>query len=75
MEQIKKPHGVMVGCLEKRDGIVRAALMSNFEGLWHIIWLTYDIQTRHWIWVTLPDCKMKGSNMAGFAFSSGITSS
>lgn len=73
MEQIKKPHGVMVGCLEKGDGIVRAALMSNFEGLWNILWLTYDIQTRHWIWVTLPDCKMKGSNMAGFAFSSGIT--
>uniref|UniRef100_A0A2N9G4J6 F-box associated domain-containing protein n=1 Tax=Fagus sylvatica TaxID=28930 RepID=A0A2N9G4J6_FAGSY len=73
MEQIKKPYGVMVGCLEERDGIVRAALMSNFEGLWHIIWLTYDIKTRHWIRVIVPDCKMKGSNMAGIAFSSGIT--
>ena len=73
MEQIKKPYGVMVGCLEERDGIVRAALMSNFEGLWNIIWLTYDIKTRHWIRVIVPDCKMKGSNMAGIAFSSGIT--
>lgn len=73
MEQIKKPYGVMVGCLEERDGIVRAALMSNFEGLWHIIWLTYDIKTRHWIRVIVPDCKMKGSNMAGIAFSSAIT--
>ncbi|XVF88448.1 hypothetical protein PTKIN_Ptkin19aG0052000 [Pterospermum kingtungense] len=42
MKLIGKPYGVIIGCLEARDGIIRAVLMSNFEGLWDIIWLTYN---------------------------------
>ncbi|XVE70386.1 hypothetical protein DITRI_Ditri10aG0068400 [Diplodiscus trichospermus] len=73
MKQIGKPYGVMIGCLEARDGIIRAVLMSNFEGLWEIIWLTYDKVRSVWGWVALPDCKMKGSNLAGITFSSGLS--
>ncbi|KAK3031137.1 hypothetical protein RJ639_035135 [Escallonia herrerae] len=70
---IKKPHGVMTGCLEEKKGTVRVLLMSNFEGVWDIIWLCYSIGGRQWTWVPLPDCKMKGSNLAGITFSSGLT--
>ncbi|XP_059637951.1 uncharacterized protein LOC132279907 [Cornus florida] len=73
IEKIKKPYGVIVGCLEERDGKIRAVLMSNFEGIWDIIWLCYDIVWRHWTWVPIPECNMKGSNMAGISFSSGLT--
>ncbi|THG10137.1 uncharacterized protein LOC114280666 [Camellia sinensis] len=73
IEKIKKPYGVIMGCIEERQGTVRAVLMSNFEGIWDIIWLCYDIKRKHWTWVPLPDCKMKGLNMAGIAFSTGLT--
>ncbi|KAH7511862.1 hypothetical protein FEM48_Zijuj12G0027700 [Ziziphus jujuba var. spinosa] len=73
MEQIKKPYGVMMGCLEGINGTINAVLMSNLEGLWDIIWLQYDIVGRQWTWVPLPDCRMKGLNMAGIAVSSGLT--
>lgn len=73
MQQINKPYGVMTGCLEVRNCIIKAVLMSNFEGLWDIIWVCYDIGRKEWKWVPLPDCKMKGLNMAGIAFSSGLT--
>ncbi|EEF33022.1 uncharacterized protein LOC8276207 [Ricinus communis] len=73
METIKKPYRVIMGCLEHRDGVIRAALLSNFEGLWDIIWLCYNLQRCYWTWVPLPICKMKGLNMAGIAFSSGLT--
>ncbi|KAL7168272.1 hypothetical protein ACSBR2_038667 [Camellia fascicularis] len=73
IEKIKKPYWVIMGCIEERQGTVRAVLMSNFEGIWDIIWLCYDIKRKHWTWVPLPDCKMKGLNMAGIAFSSGLT--
>ncbi|RWR73245.1 F-box domain-containing protein [Cinnamomum micranthum f. kanehirae] len=39
IERIKKPYGVMMGCLEERDGVVRVVLLSNYEGLWDLIWL------------------------------------
>ncbi|KAM7509437.1 hypothetical protein LguiA_019890 [Lonicera macranthoides] len=73
IDQIKRPYGVMMGCLEERQGKVRAVLMSNFEGVWDMIWLCFDIERKEWSWVPLPDCKMKGSNMAGITFSSGLT--
>ncbi|KAL5572738.1 hypothetical protein UlMin_022335 [Ulmus minor] len=73
MEHIKKPYGVMMGCLEERNGKIKGVLMSNFEGSWDIIWLNYDIERKEWTWVPLPDCKMKGLNMAGIALSSGLT--
>ncbi|XAR66949.1 hypothetical protein NMG60_11013340 [Bertholletia excelsa] len=73
IEKIKKPYGVIMGCLEKRGGVVRAVLVSNYEGIWDIIWLCYDTMRKNWTWVPVPDCKMKGSNMAGIAFSSGLT--
>lgn len=73
IDQIRKPYGVMMGCLEERQGKIRAVLMSNFEGVWDMIWLCFDIERKVWSWVPLPDCKMKGSNMAGITFSSGLT--
>lgn len=72
MRQIEKPYGVMMGCLEERDGIIRAALVSNCEGFWDIIWVSYEKKIREWKWIPLPDCKMKGWNMAGISFSSGL---
>ncbi|KAM6584491.1 hypothetical protein CsatB_011493 [Cannabis sativa] len=73
MQKITKPYGVMTGCLEGKNGIIKGVLMSNCEGLWDIIWICYDIRSKEWKWVPLPDCKMKGLNMAGIAFSSGLT--
>ncbi|XP_052200634.1 uncharacterized protein LOC127807012 [Diospyros lotus] len=72
IEKIRKPYGVIMGCLERREGTIRAVLMSNYEASWDIIWLSYDTSRKHWTWVPLPDCKMKGSNMAGIGFSSGL---
>lgn len=71
--QINKPYGVMMGCLKKAEGIIKIALVSNYECSWEIIWLSYDIGRDNWSWLPLPDCKMKGLNMAGIAFSRGLT--
>lgn len=73
MGQIKKPYGVMMGCLEGRNETINAVLISNLEGLWDIIWVRYSVVKREWTLVPLPECKMKGLNMAGIAFSSGLT--
>lgn len=73
IDDIKKPYGVMMGCVMLKNGTFRAVLMSNFEGVWDIIWLCYDMVEKIWSWVPLPDCKMKNSNMAGITFSSGLT--
>lgn len=74
IEKIKKPYGAMMGCLQQRNGIVRGVLMSNMEGIWNIIWLCYDIEKEKWTWLPLPEyCNMKSSNMAGIAFSAGLT--
>ncbi|KVH93834.1 uncharacterized protein LOC112517278 [Cynara cardunculus var. scolymus] len=73
IDEIKKPYGVMMGCLEEREGTIRAILMSNFEGIWDIIWLSFDFEKSKWAWVPLPEFKMEGSNMAGVTFSSGLT--
>ncbi|KAK3043208.1 hypothetical protein RJ639_001641 [Escallonia herrerae] len=73
IDQIKKPYGVIMGCLEEKKGTVRVLLMSNFEGVWDIIWLCFSVGGRQWTWVPLPDCKMKGSNLAGITFSSGLS--
>ncbi|KAF8400715.1 hypothetical protein HHK36_014015 [Tetracentron sinense] len=73
VDKFKKPYGVMKGCLEDRDGIIRVVLVSNHEGYWDFIWLSYELGSRVWKWVPLPDCRMKGSNMAGISLSSGPT--
>ncbi|GKB10499.1 F-box domain, cyclin-like protein [Tanacetum coccineum] len=73
IDEIKKPYGVMMGCLEEKEGTIRAFLMSNFEGVWDIIWLSFDIEMSKWGLVPLPEFKMEGSNMAGVTFSSGLT--
>ncbi|RID73723.1 hypothetical protein BRARA_B00856 [Brassica rapa] len=66
--------GVMMGCLERRLGVIRVALMTNREGFWNIIWLDYDKEKDKWEWVPLPHCRfLQGSNMAGISFSSGLT--
>lgn len=73
MEKLKKPYGVLMGCLEAREGTVRAVLVSTFEGQWDIICLSYNVWNRSWALTPVPDCRMKGSNMAGISFSSGLT--
>ncbi|XP_047329329.1 uncharacterized protein LOC124932707 [Impatiens glandulifera] len=76
IEKIKRPYNVIMGCLEetKNGKMVRAVLVSNYEGQMDITWLCYDMDKMTWTWVPLPDCQMKGSNMAGIAFSSsGLT--
>lgn len=73
MEQIQRAYGVIMGCVEERNGTIRALLMSNYRGLWHIIWLSYDIGRDDWTLLPLPDFDMKGLNMAGITFSSGLT--
>ncbi|KAL2344799.1 hypothetical protein Fmac_006084 [Flemingia macrophylla] len=70
---IEKPYAAMMGCLEKKNGVVRAALVSNCDGVWDMAWLSFDTKWNHWTWMPLPDCKMKGWNMAGISFSSGLT--
>ncbi|KAK9149753.1 hypothetical protein Scep_008510 [Stephania cephalantha] len=70
----KKAYVAMTGCIEERDGVVRVVLMmSNWEGLWEIVWLSFDLVMKVWKWVPLPECWMKGSNMAGMTLSSGLT--
>ena len=73
MGQIKRAYEVMMGCVEDRNGTIRALLMSNYKGLWHIIWLSYDIGRDNWALLPLPSFDMKGLNMAGISFSSGLT--
>lgn len=73
LKKISKPYGVMMGCLEKSGGIIKIVLVSNYGGLWEIIWLSYDIGRDYWTWFPLPDCKMEGLNMAGIGFSRGLT--
>ncbi|TXG61329.1 hypothetical protein EZV62_012692 [Acer yangbiense] len=73
MKKISKDYGVMIGCLEKADWVIKIVLMSNHECLWQIFWLSYDMETNSWTWIPLPDCNMKGLNMAGIAFSRGLT--
>ncbi|KAK1417277.1 hypothetical protein QVD17_26403 [Tagetes erecta] len=73
IDEIKKPYGVMMGCLEEREGVIGAILMSNFEGVWDINWLSFDLEKSTWTLESLPEFKMDGSNMAGVTFSSGLT--
>ncbi|CAI9285865.1 unnamed protein product [Lactuca saligna] len=73
IDEIKKPYGVMMGCLEERKDTIRVILMSNFEGAWDIIWLGFDLVKSKWFRVSLPVFNMEGSNMAGVTFSSGLT--
>ncbi|XP_071715258.1 uncharacterized protein [Rutidosis leptorrhynchoides] len=73
IDEFKKPYAVMMGCLEKREGTIRAILMSNFDGVWDIIWLSFDFEKSIWAWIPIPEFKMDGSNMAGVTFSSGLT--
>lgn len=73
IEGIKKPYGVMMGCLVERDGVVRLVLMSNCKGSWDMVWLSYDRFEKEWTWVPVPDCGTKGLNMAGIAFSTSFS--
>ncbi|KAK4345122.1 hypothetical protein RND71_035298 [Anisodus tanguticus] len=73
IDKISKPYGAMMGCMQKTQGITRAILMTNLEGTWETIWLSYNKRDNRWVWLPLPDCNMKGSNLAGVTFSSGLT--
>lgn len=73
IDKISEPYGAMMGCMQKTQGITRAIFVTNLEGTWETIWLSYNKKDNHWGWLPLPDCNMKGSNLAGVAFSSGLT--
>lgn len=73
MKKIERVYGVMMGCLGQRNGVIRASLVTNWEGVWDIMWISLDSNTNLWSWIPLPDCKMKGCNLAGIGFSSGLT--
>lgn len=73
IHKISKPYGAMMGCMQKTQRITRAILMTNLEGTWETIWLSYNNNNNHWACLQLPDCNMKGSNLAGVTFSSGLT--
>lgn len=75
VESIKKPYEVMIGCLEGRNGIIRTTLITHFQGLWNITWLSYDVPKDQWTRIPVPDCRLKGANLAGITFSSGLTMS
>ncbi|XP_078153580.1 uncharacterized protein LOC144548729 [Carex rostrata] len=70
IEEVKKPCGVMMGCMAERGGVVRVVLMSNSKGAWDLVWLSYNRAKCVWSWVPVPDCGTKGLNMAGIALSS-----
>ncbi|KAJ3695345.1 hypothetical protein LUZ60_000722 [Juncus effusus] len=70
IEGIKKPYGVMMGCMAEREGVVRLVLMSNCRGAWDLVWLSYNRAQTQWRWIPVPDCGTKGLNMAGIALSS-----
>lgn len=73
MKKMERVYGVMMGCLEERDGVIRGSLVTNWEGVWDILWVSFVLDTNQWSWIPLPDCKMKGFNLAGISFSSGLT--
>ncbi|OIV98774.1 hypothetical protein TanjilG_20498 [Lupinus angustifolius] len=73
MKMIEKPYVAMMGCLEENNGIIRGALVSNNKGFWNMTWLSFDTKLNKWTLISLPDCKMKGWNMAGISFSSGLS--
>lgn len=72
IERIRKPYGVMMGCLEEKGGVVRVVLMSNSNGLWDLTWINFDRMRGQWEWVPVPDCGTQGCNMAGVAVSSSF---
>ncbi|KAI3967557.1 hypothetical protein MKW92_009257 [Papaver armeniacum] len=57
VNRARKPYSVIMGCLEARDGIIRVILMSNFKGLWDIIWFSFDLVKGEWKWVPIPETK------------------
>ncbi|CAN0900304.1 hypothetical protein LINGRAHAP2_LOCUS20765 [Linum grandiflorum] len=78
MEEIKKkPYRAMMGCLalegSREGGKINGVLLCNFEGIWDVVWVCFDLGKREWRLVQVADCKMKGLNLAGIAFSSGLT--
>ncbi|XP_042496120.1 uncharacterized protein LOC122075230 [Macadamia integrifolia] len=73
VEKVRKPYGVMMGCLEERYAKVSVILMSNHKGQWDLIWLSYDLGKGNWKCVSLPEFRMEGLNMGGIALSSGLS--
>lgn len=69
---VGRPYGVMMGCLEEREGVIRLVLVSNCRGIWGLMWLNYDRSKGEWEWVPVPDCGTEGLNMAGIAISSSF---
>ncbi|KAF3339616.1 F-box domain-containing protein [Carex littledalei] len=51
IEEVKKPFGVMMGCMAEREGVVRVVLMSNSKGAWDLVWLSYNRAKCVWSWV------------------------
>ncbi|KAI3986883.1 hypothetical protein MKX01_014584 [Papaver californicum] len=73
VNRVRKPYSVIMGCLEARgDGIIRVILVSNFKGMWDIIWFSFDIEKGEWKWVPIPETRMEGFNIAGITLSTGL---
>ncbi|XP_044471472.1 uncharacterized protein LOC123200366 [Mangifera indica] len=73
IRKINKPYGFLIGCLEKADGVIQMVLLFSYECLRRLIWLSYDVNKKKWSWCPVPDCKMKGFNMAGIGLAHGLT--
>lgn len=67
-----RPYCVMMGCLEGKAGVIRVVIMSNYKGLWDLIWVSYDRAKGEWASVPVPDYGTKGLNMAGIAVTSSL---
>ncbi|KAI3881010.1 hypothetical protein MKX03_037588 [Papaver bracteatum] len=72
VNRVRKPYSVIMGCLEARDEIIRVILMSNFKGLWDIIWFSFDLAKGEWKWIPIPETRMEGLNIAGITLSAGL---
>ncbi|KAL5729479.1 hypothetical protein ACHQM5_002422 [Ranunculus cassubicifolius] len=73
LDKVRKPYWAMMGCLEETDGVIRIVLVTNYEGVWDLMWICYDMGTKKWSWIPLPEFRIKGLNMAGITLSSGLT--
>ncbi|MQL88874.1 hypothetical protein Taro_021447 [Colocasia esculenta] len=69
---VGRPYCVMMGCLEERGKVVRVVVMSNYKGLWDLVWLCFDSAKGEWAAVPVPDYGTKGLNMAGIAVTSSL---
>ncbi|ERM97091.1 uncharacterized protein LOC18425041 [Amborella trichopoda] len=72
LERESRVYDVMMGCLEERESVIRAVLVSNLKGKWDMVWVCFDMMREKWEFNFLPQCDMEGGNIAGIAISSSL---